>query len=49
MFSQRIGGFKQVKKKIGISSGRKKKGHAINDEVRDIAARAIAAAEIEAL
>ena len=49
MFSQRIGGLKQVKKKIGIPAGDRKQGHAINDDVRNIAARAIAAAEVEAL
>ena len=49
LFSQRIGGIKQVKKKIGIPAGDKKKGHAINEDVRNIAARAIDAAEIDAL
>ena len=49
IFSQRIGGIKQVKKKIGIPAGDKKKGHAINEDVRDIAAQAIAAAEVKAL
>ena len=49
VFSQRIGGIKQVKKKIGIRGGDKKKGHAINEDVRDIAAQAIAAAEVKAL
>ena len=49
IFSQRIGGFKQVRKKIGIRGGDKKNGHEINEHVRDIAARAIKAAEIKAL
>ena len=49
IFAQRIGGLKQVKKKIGIPSGDRKKGHSINDEVRNIAEQAIDAAEIEAL
>jgi hypothetical protein len=45
LFAQRIGGFKQLKKKIGIRSGDKKEGHKINDDVSDIAAQAIAAAD----
>lgn len=45
LFAQRIGGFKQLKKKIGIRSGDKKEGHKINDDVNDIAAQAIAAAD----
>ena len=49
IFAQRIGGLKQVKKKIGIPSGDRKKGHSINDEVRNIAEQAIDAAEIESL
>jgi predicted peptidase len=49
IFSQRIGGIKQVKKKIGIPAGDKKKGHSINEDVRDIAVQAIAAAEVRAL
>lgn len=49
MFSQRIGGMKQIKKKIGIPAGDRKKGHAIDEKVNDIAAQAIAAADINAL
>ena len=49
MFSKRIGGFKQLKKKMGIPSGDRKKGHAIDADVNDIAAKAISAADIEAM
>lgn len=44
MFSKKIGPIKRLKHKAGISSGDKKKGHGINEEVNDIATRAIAAA-----
>ena len=44
LFSQRIGGWKHLKKRIGVSSGDNKLGQAISDEVSDIAAQAIAAA-----
>ena len=49
MFSKRIGGLKQLKKKMGIPSGDRKKGHAIDAGVNDIAAKAISAADIEAM
>ncbi|MDO4803719.1 MAG: alpha/beta hydrolase-fold protein [Lachnospiraceae bacterium] len=44
LFSQRIGGWKQIKKKIGIPSGDRKHGQHINEQTNDIAAQAIAAA-----
>ncbi len=44
MFSQKIGGLKHLKKKVGIAPKDSGKGQAINEEVNDIAARAIAAA-----
>ena len=44
MFAQRIGSMEQIRKKLGIDSGDRKHGHAINAEVNDIAAQAIAAA-----
>ena len=49
MFSQRIGGIKQVKKKLGIPAGDRKQGQGINEDVRNIADQAIGAAEIDAL
>ena len=49
MFSQRIGGIKQVKKKLGIPAGDRKQGQGINEDVRNIADQAIGAAEFDAL
>ncbi len=49
LFSQRLGGLKKIRRKIGIHSGDKKEGHAINDEINEIAAQAIEAAEFKAL
>ena len=42
LFSQKLGAIKKLKKKAGIPAGDRKSGHAIGDEVNDIASRAIA-------
>ena len=44
IFSQRIGGFKQLRRALGIPSGDGKDGQAIDEETGDIAVKAIAAA-----
>lgn len=50
MFSQRIGGIRRLKKKLGIPSGDNKSGQSLDDEVNSIAAQAIAAAtDVEAI
>ena len=50
MFSQKVGGLKHLKKIAGIAPDDSRNGHGINDEVNEIAARAIAAAtEIDSI
>ena len=45
LFSQKLGAIKKLKKKAGIPAGDRKSGQAINDEINDIAAKAIANAK----